>query len=94
MLYNDELLISDTNDITISVSDSRPITCVNIQVTKGLVLNNVIIKPMITTNINATYEDFVPYTSSTGQINSDVAYLLKRIETLESLVNKTDTTTE
>ena len=91
LLYYNQLLISDTNDIIISVSDSRPITCVNLQVAKGLVLNNVVIRPMITTNLNATYEDFVPYTGDTGQINSDVASLLKRIEALESLVNNTDT---
>ena len=48
---------------------------------------------MITTNLSATYDDFVPYTGSTGQINSDVTSLLKKIEALESLANKTDTTT-
>ena len=35
--------------------------------------NNILIKPMLTTNLNATYDDFVPYTGSTGQLNSDVA---------------------
>ena len=50
-------------------------------------------KPMITTNLDATYDDFVPYTGDSGKLNSDVASLLKRIETLESLVNKTDTAT-
>lgn len=54
--------------------------------------DNLVFKPMLTTNINATYDDFVSYTGSTGQLNSDVASLLKRIEELESLVNKTDTT--
>ena len=54
--------------------------------------NNTIIKPMLTTNLAATYEDFVPYTGDTGKLNSDVASLLKRIEALESLTNKTDTT--
>ena len=54
---------------------------------------NDIFKPMITTNLDATYDDFVPYTGDSGSLNVDVASLLKRIETLESLVNKTDTTT-
>lgn len=54
--------------------------------------DNTIIKPMVTTNLDATYDDFVPYTGDTGKINSDVAALLKRIEALESLTNKTDTT--
>ena len=47
---------------------------------------------MLTTNLSATYDDFVPYTGDTGKLNSDVASLLKRIETLESIVNKADTT--
>ena len=67
------------------------VTSINIRVISGTVCDNLIFKPMITTNLNATYDDFVPYTGDTGQINSDVASLLKRIETLESLVNKTDT---
>ena len=44
-----------------------------ITVLAGETLPNVVIKPMLTTNLNATYDDFVPYTGSTGQINSDVA---------------------
>lgn len=54
--------------------------------------DNTIIKPMITTNLDATYDDFVPYTGNTGKLNSDVASLLKRIEALEALTTKTDTT--
>lgn len=64
-----------------------------IEIATNTSLNNFIVKPMLTTNLNATYDDFVPYTGDTGKLNSDVASLLKRIETLESLVNKTDTTT-
>lgn len=55
--------------------------------------DNTIIKPMITTNLDATYNDFVPYTGDTGKLNSDVASLLKRIEALEALTTKTDTDT-
>lgn len=39
----------------------------------GVTVDNIVFKPMITTNLDATYDDFVPYTGSTGQINSDVA---------------------
>lgn len=38
-------------------------------------LSNVIIKPMFTTNLSATYDDFVPYTGDTGKLNGDVAAL-------------------
>lgn len=41
----------------------------------GDIATNAIKKPMITTNLNATSEDFVPYTGSTGKLNSDVADL-------------------
>ena len=57
----------------------------------GVTVDNEVFKPMITTNLDATYDDFVPYTGDTGKLNSDVASLLKRIEALESIVNKTDT---
>lgn len=34
-----------------------------------------IIKPMLTTNLSAAYDDFVPYTGGTGRLNGDVAEL-------------------
>ena len=76
----------------IEIVDEYPVLEIVYVVREGTHLDNVLIKPMITTNLNATYDDFVPYTGSTGQINSDVSSLLKRIEALESIVNKTDTT--
>lgn len=48
-----------------------------IVVYKNYTVNNLVFKPMLTTNLNATYDDFVPYTGSTGQINSDVAEVRK-----------------
>ena len=51
---------------------------IRIEVRENETVNDVF-KPMITTNLNATYDDFVPYTGSTGNLNSDVASLLKRI---------------
>ena len=50
---------------------------ISIVVRKDYAMPNVLFKPMITTNLNATYEDFVPYTGSTGQLNSDVAEVRK-----------------
>nr|DAP38954.1 MAG TPA: hypothetical protein [Bacteriophage sp.] len=57
---------------------------IRIVVYANTTVNNLIFKPMITTNLNATYDDFVPYTGDTGSLNSDVASLLKRIQALES----------
>lgn len=48
---------------------------VNIGIVSGTTLNNLVFKPMITTNLDAVYDDFVPYTGDTGKLNSDVADL-------------------
>ena len=44
-----------------------------IVVNKGTVYNNVIIKPMLTTDLSATYDDFVPYTGDGETLTHDVA---------------------
>lgn len=41
----------------------------------GYTANNLIFKPMLTTTLSATYDDFVPYTGNTGSLNGDVADL-------------------
>ena len=38
-------------------------------------VNNLVFKPMLTTNLSATYDDFVPYTGDSGSLNGDVAEL-------------------
>lgn len=45
----------------------------------GTILNNAVFKPMLTTNLSATYDDFVPYTGDTGRLNADVALLENKI---------------
>ena len=49
----------------------------------GTTTNNLVFKPMITTNLNATYDDFVPYTGSTGGLNSDLAEVVKMADNLK-----------
>lgn len=46
-----------------------------ITIRQGKTANNLVFKPMLTTNLNATYNDFVPYTGDTGRLNADVALL-------------------
>lgn len=60
---------------------------------QGYECNNLLVKPMLTTDLSATYDDYEPYFPSNKMIAKDVTSLLKRIETLESLVNKPTTTT-
>ena len=56
---------------------------IEIRIDVGTTVNNLVFKPMITTNLNATYDDFVPYTGDTGKLNGDVAGLAKKIQTFE-----------
>lgn len=53
-------------------SEPRPIS---MQVLSGYTCDNLVFKPMLTTNLSATYDDFVPYTGDTGRLNGDVAEL-------------------
>lgn len=46
-----------------------------IVIAPGYTCDNLVFKPMITTNLSATYDDFVPYTGDTGKLNGDVAAL-------------------
>lgn len=61
--------------ITFKVPTNVSETNVAVAINSGIVLSNIIIKPMLTTNLNATYDDFVHYTGNTGRLNADVALL-------------------
>lgn len=67
------------NGVIISTND---VTKISIVVAKGNTCDNVVVKPMITTNLNATYDDFVPYTGDTGELNKDIADIKKALSTL------------
>lgn len=54
-----------------------------IVINNGTTISNAIIKPMLTTNLNATYNDFVSYTGNTGRLNADVALLNNNIGQVE-----------
>lgn len=84
-IYHNETILSVLNDI-LTVTQDTLITLFNIQTVKGVTYNNVLVKPMITTNLNATYDDFVPYTGDSGSLNSDVADLRANVDNLEDKV--------
>ena len=44
-----------------------------IAVQRGQTANNLLFKPMLTTDLNAKYDDYVPYTGGSGRLNEDVA---------------------
>lgn len=65
-------------------SEPRPIS---MQVLSGYTCNNLVFKPMITTNLSATYDDFVPYTGDTGRLNGDVAELKAEMASNKTIVD-------
>lgn len=91
-VFDGNVTHEEVNDPIFLNAGTYPESYIFVRVGVGIP-DNTIIKPMITTNLDATYNDFVPYTGDTGKLNSDVASLLKRIEALEALTIKTDTTT-
>ena len=60
-----------------------------IEIKSGFTCNNLVFKPMITTNLNATYDDFVPYTGSSGSLNGDLANNSKMTEYAETVATQT-----
>ena len=55
----------------------------------NVTFDNFIVKPMVTTNLNATYDDFVPYTGDGDTLTSDVASLKKDLGGLSFSVSGT-----
>lgn len=65
------------------VDADKPILQIHMFFAQGTTANNLNKKPMITTNLNATHDDFVPYTGDTGRLNADVALLKSNIGQVE-----------
>lgn len=57
------------------VDADKPILQIHMHFAQGTTANNLNKKPMITTNLNATHDDFVSYTGNTGRLNADVTLL-------------------
>lgn len=64
-----------------------------IAINNGTTISNAIIKPMLTTNLNATYNDFVPYTGNTGRLNADVALLKNNLDNRIDNIGKVELNT-
>lgn len=57
----------------ITLTDASNLCGIYIRIIKDTVCNNLVFKPMLTTNLNATYDDFVPYTGDGDTLTADVA---------------------
>lgn len=74
-----------------SILDSTNLlTNIAIVIFPNVTVNNIVFKLMITTNLNATYDDFVPYTGDSGSLNGDVAKLKNDLVTVKELTLTTN----
>lgn len=81
--YENNLYITKSNDFAyvkysneeFEVTDSSQEYSIVLRTYLGSSYPNLLFQPMITTNLNATIDDFVPYTGDTGSLNGDVADL-------------------
>lgn len=68
-----------TSGDVFEVSESKPVLDVIAYISSGSVVNETI-KPMVTTNLNATEDDFVPYTGDGDTLTEDVAKVRNSIQ--------------
>lgn len=60
--------------VNAKISPSASYIRVDFNILDGASCNNLVLKPMLTTDLNATYDDFVPYTESTAHIDSSTEF--------------------
>ncbi|MDY5819626.1 MAG: hypothetical protein SPK26_16565 [Treponema sp.] len=75
-----------------TVSDGYKEALIDLHIYKNQTVTDLIVKPMLTTDLNATYDDFVPYTGDTGRLNGDVAELKAQSVKKDNVVNNQTTT--
>lgn len=75
---SDRSVISNSHDlgegVNAKISPSASYIRVDFNILDGASCNNLVLKPMLTTDLNATYDDFVPYTESTAHIDSSTEF--------------------
>ena len=76
------------NKITVVDSDKGVKRGFGVAIKQGATITNEIVKPMLTTNLDATYDDFVPYTGDGETLTHDVAELKQDLT--DNYLNKTD----
>lgn len=71
--YDDGTYSVDYGEGTL-LSKGKMITKVSVIISNGVTVNNLIVKPMFTTDLEATIDDFVQYTESTAHIDSSTEF--------------------
>ena len=67
------------------LENAQKLTKIAILVYPGKNVDGIVIKPMLTTNLSANYDDFVPYTGDGNTLTHDVAELKNDLDKLNSL---------
>jgi hypothetical protein len=75
------------NGSTNTVNNDAEILRPAIYIYQGATVNNLLFKPMLTTKLDATYDDFIPYSGS-GALNENVAEMYKEIQTLKNAITE------
>ena len=83
---NGGLFFDIGNGATYTPSEDKLNTLIHFVVTKGVVLNNLVIKPMITTNLNVTYNDYEPYTGGKPSPNPEYPQEIKAVNKLSGVM--------
>ena len=88
---SDNLIMRDRGDGVIITGSNMPYGNCNMAfvIYKGAVTDGMIIKPMLTTDLNATYNDFVPYTGDGDTLTHDVAELKNDLNNNHKIISKT-----
>ena len=60
-MYLPDLDLIDGGDGKTYIAQDKAKLDVSVAVYKGTTCNNLVFRPMVTTDLNATYDDFVPY---------------------------------
>lgn len=83
--YADQYPVNDIgNGASLDIHMGKTVE-IRFVVYSGTTIVNKVFKPMITTNLNATYDDFVPYTGDSSSLNGDVADLRENVDNLVEL---------
>lgn len=79
-------LFTDTgNGATYTPSENKLNIPLYFVVTKGVVLNNLVIKPMISTDLNVTYGDYEPYTGGQPSPSPEYPQEIKAVNELSGI---------
>lgn len=83
---NGGLFFDIGNGATYMPSEDKLNTLIYFVVTKGVVLNNLVIKPMITTDLNVTYDDYEPYTGGKPSPSPEYPQEIKAVNELSGVM--------